>query len=130
MTETRNRSAWIWLAIAAMAVATLARAEAGVHSATAYANPVFEFLAAHQNAGVMVATGDARHLQRTSARQSKASLVGSDPGAWTAMLPVLFVGLVSPLSLVSPRSIQSLGRAPAAPPLPFSFQRPPPALLA
>jgi hypothetical protein len=130
MTETRNRSAWIWLAIAAMAVATLARAEAGVHSATAYANPVFEFLAAQQNASVMATTGDARLLRHKTARPSPLSWTNSDSGACTAMLPVLFIGLISPLSLISAQSIQSLGRAPAAPPLPFSFQRPPPTLLA
>ena len=145
MTETRNRSAWIWLAIAAMAVATLARAEAGVHSATAYAHPVLEFLAAQQNAGAVAASSDLRLQQRRASRPhgaawngstrsgvswNGASWTNSDSGAWAAMLPVLFIGLISPLSLISPRSIQSLGRTPAAPPLPFSFQRPPPALLA
>lgn len=50
-----------------------------------------------------------------------------DPSAWMALLPVLFVGLLAPLSLVSPRAVLSLGRATAAPELPSRFQRPPPA---
>ncbi|MGO9436948.1 MAG: hypothetical protein ACLPH3_09180 [Terracidiphilus sp.] len=134
MPATRHRNAWIWLAIAAMAVASLARAQAGIQIATAYANPVLEFLSAHQSAGAH-ATGVPRHFERRSIRQvTGASLFssaghGADSGAWEAILPVLFIGLVAPLSLISPRSAHSLGRAPSAPALPFSFQRPPPSLL-
>jgi hypothetical protein len=129
MTETRHRSAWIWLAIAAMAVATLARAEAGIQSATAYTNPVLEFLAGHPGSGAMASTGVPRLFEQRSPRQVKAALSqGADSGAWQSMLPVLFVGLVAPMSLISPRSALSLGRTPSAPAHPFSFQRPPPSL--
>jgi hypothetical protein len=129
MTPSRQRSAWIWLAIAALAVATAARAQAGIQSATAYTNPVLEFLAGHPSAGAMAATGTPRLFEQRSARQVKASLShGADSGAWKAMLPVLFVGLVAPMSLISPRSALSLDRTPSAPALPFSFQRPPPSL--
>ena len=48
-------------------------------------------------------------------------------GAWWAVLPILlFVGVISPLSLLSPMAYMYLGHASAAPLLPASFQRPPP----
>jgi hypothetical protein len=54
----------------------------------------------------------------------------SDPGAWLAVLPILlFVGMISPLSLLSPMAYMYLGRTPDTPVLPTSFQRPPPILL-
>jgi hypothetical protein len=130
MTLTRHRSAWIWVAIAAIAMATVARAQAGVQSATAYTHPVLEFLASHSSAAGHATSGDPRLFVHRSDRQSRTALSdGANPGVWTAMLPVLFVGLVAPLSLVSPRFALSLGRTPSAPALPFSFQRPPPSLL-
>ncbi|MGA7341311.1 MAG: hypothetical protein WBE72_22500 [Terracidiphilus sp.] len=49
--------------------------------------------------------------------------------AWLAVLPILFVGLISPLSLLSPMAYMYLGRAPDAPALPATFQRPPPVRL-
>lgn len=50
-----------------------------------------------------------------------------DAGAWLAILPsLLFVGMISPLSLLSPMAYMYLGRATGAPVLPVSFQRPPP----
>jgi hypothetical protein len=49
-----------------------------------------------------------------------------DAGAWAAILPILFVGVISPLSLLSPMAYFYLGRTPDAPALPTSFQRPPP----
>jgi hypothetical protein len=53
-----------------------------------------------------------------------------DSAAWLAILPVFFVGVISPLSLLSPLVFIYLGRTPDAPPLPTSFQRPPPPILA
>jgi hypothetical protein len=51
----------------------------------------------------------------------------SDAGAWLAVLPILlFVGVISPLSLLSPMAYIYLGRTPDAPVLPASSQRPPP----
>ena len=48
-------------------------------------------------------------------------------GAWLAVLPILlFVGMISPLSLLSPMAYMYLGHVAAAPLLPASFQRPPP----
>jgi hypothetical protein len=53
-----------------------------------------------------------------------------DAGAWLALLPILlFVGVISPLSLLSPMAYIYLGRTPDAPVLPASFQRPPLILL-
>jgi hypothetical protein len=130
MTLTRHRSAWIWVAIAAIAMATIARAQAGVQSATAYTHPVLEFLASHSSAAGYASSDDPRLYGHRSGRQTRsAQSDGAHPGVWTAMLPVLFIGLVAPLSLVSPQFALSLGRTPSAPALPFSFQRPPPSLL-
>jgi hypothetical protein len=130
MTANRHRNAWIWLAVATLAVVSLARAQAGGPDATAYTNPVFQFLAAHQNAAALSATDSARLRQHASARQAKASSHGLDSGAWQSMLPVLFVGLIAPLNQISPQSELSLDRRNSAPTLPSRFQRPPPSLLA
>jgi hypothetical protein len=53
---------------------------------------------------------------------------GDSHGAavWLAVLPVLFVGFISPLSLLCPLTYMYLGRAPEAPLRASSFQRPPP----
>jgi hypothetical protein len=53
-----------------------------------------------------------------------------DAGVWAAILPILFVGVISPLSLLSPLAYAYLGRTPDAPVLPASFQRPPPCTIA
>lgn len=51
----------------------------------------------------------------------------ADAGAWLAILAILpFAGVISPLSLLSPMAYMYLGRTPAVPTLPASFQRPPP----
>ncbi len=127
MTANRYRSAWIWVAVAAMAVASLARVQAGIENATAYTNPVLEFLAGYQDAAAADATGASHAVHFGSAGKGSAHYLQSGvSGAWTAILPVLFIGLVAPLSLISARSIRSLGRTPAAPSLPSKFQRPPP----
>lgn len=55
---------------------------------------------------------------------------GTDNAAWLAILPLLFLGVISPLSLLSPLAFEYIGRAPEAPTLPASFQRPPPFLRA
>lgn len=130
MTATRYKSAWMWVAVAAMAVASLARVEIGTENSAVYTNPMLAFLAGQQDSAHPVATGGPQMVHLGSARKhSMVLLHDASRGAWTAILPVLFVGLVAPLSLISPQSILSLGRAPSAPVLPCSFQRPPPALL-
>lgn len=54
----------------------------------------------------------------------------ADNFSLVAILPLLFVGIISPLSLLSPLAFFYLGRTPDAPSLPTSFQRPPPFQLA
>ena len=117
------------MAIAAMAVVSLARVE-GIGTATVSSNPVLAFLAAQQNSTIVSDAGSPQMVKVGSAGKIPGVyLHDAASGAWTAILPVLFIGLVAPLSLISPRSVRSLGRTPSAPALPCSFQRPPPALL-
>jgi hypothetical protein len=128
MKPIRNRSALIWVAVAAIAVATLVRAQAGLHSAVAYANPVIHFLTAQQGDRAFADHGGGPFLKHRSGRANNSSSPVGDSGAWIALFPILFVGLIAPLNLVSPNSVLCLGRTPSAPPLPSSFQRPPPVL--
>jgi hypothetical protein len=53
-----------------------------------------------------------------------------DGGNWLAIMPLLLVGIISPLSLLAPLAYEYLGRTPDAPALPTLFQRPPPFRLA
>jgi hypothetical protein len=50
----------------------------------------------------------------------------ADAGVSAAILPLLFVGIISPLSLLAAVSCVYAGRTPDAPALPSLFQRPPP----
>ena len=45
---------------------------------------------------------------------------------FVAILPLLLVGIVSPLSLLSPLANEYAGRVPQAPVLAAAFERPPP----
>jgi hypothetical protein len=49
-----------------------------------------------------------------------------DGADWLAILPLLFAGFISPLSLFAPLAYEYSGRVPGAPVLPTLFQRPPP----
>jgi hypothetical protein len=49
-----------------------------------------------------------------------------DSAAWAAILPLLFVAVISPLSMLPRMAYAYAGRTPAAPVLPARFQRPPP----
>ena len=118
----------MWVAVAAMAVVSLARVQADIGKAAISAHPVLEFLAGHESAAEAAIPAARQVVHLGSARNgSMVFLHGAAPGTWMAILPVLFIGLAAPLSLISPRSILSMGRTPSAPALPFSFQRPPPA---
>jgi|SRR5580698_253276 hypothetical protein len=129
MTGTRNRSAWIWVAIAAIAFASAARAEAGLQNARGYAHPVLEFLAKSHSQFPQANPATTRFVQKSPGRRFGPIFHAAGTGTWLAVLPVLFIGLVSPLSLASAASTRCLGHAPAAPLLPASFQRPPPHLV-
>jgi hypothetical protein len=126
MKAAKYRNAWIWLAVAALSIAVAAQTQAGAQRGRAYATPVIKFLAAHAVDQPGAASAVQRLLHR---RRSQADRQGSESGAWAAMLPVFFVGLVSPLNLLSPQALDSSSWVPAAPALPSTFQRPPPQLL-
>jgi hypothetical protein len=119
----------MWVALAAMAVVSLARVQTGVENPSAYANPVLAFLAGQPNPATVSTAGGPQIVRIGSARNgSGVYLHDASSGGWTAILPVLFVGLMAPMSLISPRRIFSLGRTPSFPGLPEKFQRPPPAV--
>ncbi|HEY2467820.1 MAG TPA: hypothetical protein VGI45_08255 [Terracidiphilus sp.] len=126
MSGSRNKNAWVWVAIAAIAFASSARAEAGLHSAKAYAHPVLEFLAKSQIQNPAAKPGVSRFAQLGSRHPLKAMSRDAGIGMCVAILPVFFIGLVSPLNLLSAASVRGLYQVPAAPLLPALFQRPPP----
>ena len=126
MPWNRNRNAWMWVAIAAVAFTSVARAEARQQNARAFAHPVLEFLARSQTQNLAAQSGVSRFAHLSSRLQARSLLRDAGSGALIAILPVLFIGLVSPLTLVSVASIRCLGRAPAVPLLSALFQRPPP----
>lgn len=128
MTGTRNRSAWIWVAIAAVAFASAARAEAGLQGARVYGHPVFAFLVKSQSSIQDAKPGTQRSVQSRSARSFEEMLRTATAGTWVAIVPVFFIGLVSPLNLQSAATVRSVGRIPGCPLLPAGFQRPPPCL--
>ena len=128
MSGSRNRNAWVWVAIAAVAFTSVARAETGLHNAKAYAHPVLEFLARSQAHNTAAHPGALRFAHPGSGRQSNSMLRSAGSGTWVAIVPVLFIGLVFPLVLLSAASTRSQGRPPAPPLLSALFQRPPPRL--
>jgi hypothetical protein len=115
----RSRGAWIWVAVAAITFASLARAQSGIESARAYAAPVIKFLAGTS----LTETGVPKPAHR-----SASSAQGNGFSDALNLLPVFFVGVVAPLSQQCARSVFNPGRVIAAPGLPLLFQRPPPPL--
>ncbi|KAA6461028.1 hypothetical protein DYQ86_12235 [Acidobacteria bacterium AB60] len=122
---SRQRNAWIWLAVAALSIAVAARAQTGVADARACSGPMLKFLAAHA-ADQPAAAQAVRLLQGKQLRPSGGR--GSTRAA-AFMLPVLFVGVVSPLDHAVPQSCHGNERTPHAPTVSSSFQRPPPQIL-
>lgn len=118
----------MWVAIAAVAFTSVARAEMGLQNAKAYAHPVLEFLARSQTQNPAAHSAVLRFAHLGSRRQAKSMLRNAGSGTWIAILPVLFIGLVSPLAPASVASVRCLGRPPAVPLLSALFQRPPPRL--
>ena len=120
LTGNRSRGAWIWVAVAAISLASLARAQSGIENARAYATPLIAFFSSS-------------HLTESGASASTqlpASTSRGDAfGNAVNLLPVFFVGLVAPLNLLTARSASCLRRALPAPSQPGLFQRPPPTLL-
>jgi hypothetical protein len=124
MSGSRNKGAWMWVAIAAIAFASSARAEAGPQSARVFAHPVLEFLAKSQSQHFTAKPGVSRFAQ--PGRQARAMSRNGAIGWTAAMLPVFFIGLVSPLTLLSAAFIRGIYQESSSPYLPASFQRPPP----
>lgn len=81
----------------------------------------------HQRAWVLVAVAA---IVAAIALMLVPHVHSADAGAWLAILPILFAGIISPLSLLSPLAYVYLGRRPDAPALPARFQRPPPRTIA
>src|ERR1700733_6344 len=104
MKSTRYRSAWIWLAVAVVAVATVARTEAGAAKSAAFAHPVFEFLSGHSNSSAFTPRGVPRLLKNWSSHQAVAAARNSSESLMQAMLPVLFIGLIAPLGFLAFRT--------------------------
>lgn len=115
------------MAITAIALASVARAQTGIEFARTYANPVIAFLSADRASQPLgtqhFAVGRTAYGDRANPQQSSGAVF------WLKMLPVLFVGLLLPLGLLSSRFSNSLGLALPEPVLPALFQRPPPAQL-
>jgi hypothetical protein len=125
MTSNRHRNAWIWVAITAIALATVARAQSGLEAARAYANPMLVYLS-----GEPAAQASATHsIHRGTVAAARALSSNADSGIWLELLPILFVGLLLPFGLLSPLSSLSLGHQFGPPALAALFQRPPPAQL-
>lgn len=59
-------------------------------------------------------------------RQAIRSTTPATSSGWLAILPILFVGMISPLSLLPRLGFLYASRVPDAPALPSRFQRPPP----
>jgi hypothetical protein len=127
VTGTRNKHAWIWVAIAAISFASLSRAEAGLDSARAYSNPVLHFLVKSQSASAAARTGMARSAQRGSMRGIASIFRDARTGAWVAFLPVCFVGLIA-FSVFAAGAVRVRQPLFAVPQLASLFQRPPPVL--
>jgi hypothetical protein len=125
---TRNRNAWIWVTIAALTLASVARAEGGRHGARAGVQFASAFLAIGHSHNSPARSGIPHFVPQNSGRSIAALFRASGIGGWVAILPVFFIGLISPLSSLSAAAFPRSGRAPSAPYLPFSFQRPPPRL--
>ena len=121
MPRNRSNDAWIWVAVAAITLASLARAQAGVENARAYASPVIKFLALSPLAEP--AESIAMHRAASPAHHFIFGTV-------LDLLPVFFVGLVSPLGLKICRARIATHRALPTENSPGLFQRPPPMLFA
>lgn len=129
MTGNRNRNAWIWVAIAALSFASVAREEARLQTARTFAHPVLEFLAKSYAQETAAKAGASGITQRGTMHRIRAIFREAGAGTWVAILPVCCAGLISLLSLCTCLYAFSLSKAPAQPLLSALFQRPPPQLV-
>jgi hypothetical protein len=128
MLRNCNRSAWVWVTIAAIALVSVARADGSRHSAKSGMRSALALLNRSQSFPLVV-QGSIPQLSRSCDRRVVKLLRASGVGAWVGILPILFVAMVSPLRVLCAVSIPRSDRNPASPLLPSAFQRPPPRLL-
>jgi len=128
MSTGRNRGAWIWVAIAAVALVSVTCAEAGLEGAKAYAHPVLKLLARGHSHPPVANAGIPRQSPRFSGRRAPAFVSSAGVSGAFCFVPVFFVGLLLPLRPRSGASHDTCRRAPMAPSHSASFQRPPPQL--
>jgi hypothetical protein len=121
MPGCRSKDAWIWVAVVAITLASVARAQAGIENARAYASPVIKFLAGSQN------TESAESASAHGAASSGSHRIF---GTVVELLPVFFVGLVAPLGVQPLRPLHAANRTLPAHNSFGLFQRPPPVLFA
>jgi len=117
MRKNRSQDAWIWVAVAAITLASLARAQSGIENARAYAAPVIKFLSGNP----LAESGGAAANYRAG-----APAPGGAFGPVFDLFPVFFVGLAFCFGLMPAAWRRPLGRALCAPSLPGLLQRPPP----
>ncbi|HUH64522.1 MAG TPA: hypothetical protein VLZ50_16060 [Terracidiphilus sp.] len=129
MLRNHNRSAWVWVTIAAIALVSVGRADVGRHGARAGMRAALSLLNRSQSLTLSAKPGMAQFVPRAAGRRVAALLRGSGIGAWVGILSILFVGMVvSPIAVRCAASLPRSGRTPVAPLLPSAFQRPPPRL--
>jgi len=126
MLRNRNRSAWVWVTIAAIALVSVAGAERSRTAPKAGMRAALALLNRGQNLPLAAKAGTTQWVPRATGRRVAALLRDSGIGAWVGILPILFVGMVSPSTVLCAASLPRSGPTPRAPLLPFAFQRPPP----
>ena len=120
MQKNRSQNAWIWVAVAAISLASLARAQSGIENARAYAAPVIKFLSGNQHEESVAAAANLGSGSHAS---------GDAFGLVYALLPICFVGLVFCFSLIPVAWRHSDEQRDCRPVLATLFQRPPPSPL-
>lgn len=121
MTRNRSKGAWIWVAMAAISFASLARVQSGVENARNYADPVMKFFAAAHQADTEFSP---RVHRAAPCAQTSTAGIGLD------LMAVFFVGLVVPLASQGFRTASNEQHPSAAPHFAYLFQRPPPFFVA
>jgi hypothetical protein len=117
----------MWVAIAAVAFTAVARAE--TRHTGSYSHPMFEFLARSQGQNSSAHSAALRSVNFGSRRQGQFVLRKAGSGALIAILPMTFVGLVSPFTIAGAAPSDVSRHATAASLLPHLFQRPPPSVV-
>jgi len=126
MLWNRNRGVWVWVTIAAIALSSAARSNGARERATAGVHAALALLARGQNLPLAAKPGIPELVPRASGRRISALLLSVGIGAWMAILPLLFVAVISPLRTLTALSLPRSLRAPATPIISATYQRPPP----